>query len=75
MEEQEIKRKISHLSSRLYGDIRIICGTEGLTQNRLDEYIKLVTIARITLALSSGSELKCLKCLKCLKLEKQGYPF
>ena len=52
MEEQEIKRKISHLSSRLYGDIRIICGTEGLTQNRLDEYIKLVTVDRITLALS-----------------------
>ena len=39
-EEYEIKRKISRLSSRLYGDIRTICGTEGLTQNRLEELIQ-----------------------------------
>jgi hypothetical protein len=34
-EEYEVKRKISRLSSRLYGDIRTICGTEGLTQSRV----------------------------------------
>ncbi|MBM3235902.1 HEPN domain-containing protein [Candidatus Poribacteria bacterium] len=49
-EEYEIKRKISHLSSRLYGDIRTICGTEGLTQSRLEELIQVVTLDRIKLA-------------------------
>ena len=51
-EEYEIKRKISRLSSRLYGDIRTICGTEGLTQSRLEELIQIVTLDRINLAFS-----------------------
>ena len=51
-EEYEIKRKISRLSSRLYGDIRTICGTEGLTQSRLEEFIQIVTLDRIKLAFS-----------------------
>ena len=28
------------MSSRLYGEIRTICGTEGLTQSRLEELIQ-----------------------------------
>ena len=51
-EEYEIKRKISRLSSRLYGDIRTICGTEGLTQSRLEKLIQVVTLDRIKLAFS-----------------------
>jgi len=51
-EEYEIKRKISHLSSRLYGDIRTICGTEGLTQKRLEKLIQAVTLDRIKVAFS-----------------------
>jgi uncharacterized protein (UPF0332 family) len=51
-EEYEIKRKISRLSSRLYGEIRTICGTEGLTQSRLEELIQVVTLDRIKLAFS-----------------------
>ena len=52
MDENEVKRKISRLSSRLYGDIRTICGTEGLTQSRLEELIHVVTLDRIKLAFS-----------------------
>jgi len=51
-EEYEIKRKISRLSSSLYGDIRTICGTEGLTQNKLEQLIQTVTLDRIKLAFS-----------------------
>ena len=51
-EEYEVKRKISRLSSRLYGDIRTICGTEGLTQSRLENLIQVVTLDRIKLAIS-----------------------
>ena len=51
-EEYEIKRKISCLSSRLYGDIRTICGTEGLTQSKLEKLIQVVTRDRIKLAIS-----------------------
>lgn len=42
----------STLSSKEYGDIRIICGSEGLTKEKLDEYIRLVTADRINLGLS-----------------------
>lgn len=51
-EEYEIKRKISRLSSRLYGEIRTICGTEGLTQSSLEKLIQAVTLDRIKLAFS-----------------------
>ena len=52
-EEYEVKRKISRPDSReLYGDIRTICGTEGLTQSRLEEFIQVVTLDRIQLAIS-----------------------
>ena len=50
--DDEIKRAISKLSSKQYGDIRIICGSEGLTSEKLDEYVRLVTTDRINLALS-----------------------
>jgi len=50
--DEEVKRKISRLSSRLYGDIRTICGTEGLTQERLEKLIQSVTLDRVKLAFS-----------------------
>jgi len=50
--DQAIKRAVSGLSSKEYGDIRIICGSEGLTKEKLDEYIRLVTADRINLGLS-----------------------
>ena len=64
-EEYEIKRKISRLSSRLYGEIRTICGTEGLTQSRLEEFIQIITLDRIQLAISLYD------CAK--KLDTQSY--
>jgi uncharacterized protein (UPF0332 family) len=51
-DEYEIKKTISRLSSRLYGDIRVICSSEGITQLKLDELVQSVTIDRIVLALS-----------------------
>ena len=51
-DEYEIKKTISRLSSRLYGDIRVICSSEGITQLKLDELVQSVTIDRIMLALS-----------------------
>ena len=68
-EEYEIKRKISRLSSRLYGDIRTICGTEGLTQNRLERLIRIVTLDRIKLAFSLYA---CAKKLDAHKDKQDG---
>ncbi|MBD3183129.1 HEPN domain-containing protein [Candidatus Poribacteria bacterium] len=51
-EEHGIMRRISRISSRLYGDLRYICRGEGLTQERLESYIREVTIDRIKLAFS-----------------------
>ena len=50
--DQAMRRAVSSLSSKEYGDIRIICGSEGLTKEKLEEYIKLVTADRIDLGLS-----------------------
>ena len=68
-EEYEIKRKISRLSSRLYGDIRTICGTEGLTQSRLEKLIQVVTLDRIKLAFSLYA---CAKKLDAQSDKKDG---
>jgi len=51
-DEYEIKKTISRLSSRLYGDIRVICSSEGITQIKLDELVQSVTTDRVMLALS-----------------------
>jgi len=68
-QEYEIKRKISRLSSKLYGDIRTICGTEGLTQNRLEQLIQTVTLDRIKLAFSLYA---CAKKLDAHKDKQNG---
>lgn len=51
-EEHQIKRRLSRLSSRTYGDIRALCRAEGLTQARLEHLIQSVVVDRIQLALS-----------------------
>lgn len=59
--DDEIKRTISGLSSRQYGNIRTICGGEGLTKKKLDKYVEQVTIDRINLALSFYNSAKKLE--------------
>ena len=68
-EEYEIKRRISRMSSRLYGDLRTICGTEGLTQKSLENLIQDVTLDRIKLAFSLYT---CAKRLDAHKDKQDG---
>ena len=58
--EYEIKKRISRLSSRLYGDIRAICDKDGLTQDSLEDLIRSVTFDRVRLALSLYKSAKTL---------------
>jgi uncharacterized protein (UPF0332 family) len=58
--EYEIKKRISRLSSRLYGDIRAICDKDGLTQDSLEDLIRSVTFDRVILALSLYESAKTL---------------
>ena len=48
----EIKRIVSALSSRVYGDIRAICATVDLTQDKLEELIRSAVFDRVELAIS-----------------------